>query len=120
MVYLIALSILGTAPPTPTMTTVTTNTTTTTRPTTVKSILVVSGYHSDNGVSDAQVVTPNEPTKTCSLPPLPKGLVGATASLIEETIILCGGWIDGQGHTSDCQIYDKESSSWKMTTISSR
>ena len=86
----------------------------------MKSILVVSGYDGNNVVSDAQVVTPNEPKKTCRLPPLPKALVGATASLVEETIILCGGFIFGEGVTSDCQIFEKESSSWKMTKMSRR
>ena len=53
----------------------------------MKSILVISGEGDDYYyVSDARVVTPNEPTKTCSLPPLPKALYGGTGSLIEKTI----------------------------------
>merc|ERR1712048_829000 len=35
-------------------------------------------------------------------------------------IILCGGSIDGEGATSECQIFEKESSSWKMTKMSRR
>ena len=84
----------------------------------MKSILVATGHDGGDHFNDAQVVIPNE-SNTCSLPPVPKAFNGGTGGVVDNSIILCGGYNDEEP-LSTCHIFDNESKSWNTTNMSSR
>ena len=91
----------------------------------MKSILVATGLsriqdpYEVIGLVDVQVVNPNQVNVSCTLPPLPKGLYRGTGGVVDDTIIICGGYVTGknEGWTDTCQIFDNESYSWKLTEM---
>ena len=91
----------------------------------MKSILVATGLtqikdpYEDIGHTDVQVVNPNQVNVSCTLPPLPKGLYNGAGGVVDDTIIICGGYVttDNEGWTRTCQIFDNESYSWKLTEM---
>jgi len=87
-----------------------------------KSILLATGYDANVHrlkLSHATVFKLNEPS-TCSLPPLPKAFIGGTGGVVEDKIILCGGWDENDHKSSKCYIYDGHAESWSTTEMSSR
>ena len=96
----------------------------------MKSILVATGLtqikdpYEEIGHVDVQVVNPNQVNVSCTLPPLPKGLYTGTGGVVDDTIIICGGYVTtdnapNEGWTDTCQIFDNESYSWKLTEMTS-
>ena len=94
----------------------------------MKSILVATGLtqikdpYEEIGHVDVQVVNPNQVNVSCTLPPLPKGLYSGTGGVVDDTIIICGGFVTtdnapNEGWTDTCQIFDNESYSWKLTEM---
>ena len=65
-------------------------------------------------------MTPNNPN-TCSLPPIPEAFSGGAGGVVENTIILCGGYSNECScRFSTCHIFDNENKTWTTVQMSSR
>ena len=77
-------------------------------------IVVVGGIYDDVYLHDVEIIDVGEKNLKCTMPDFPRKFYAASAAIIEEQMVICGGY--SNGFQSSCHLFNQTTLQWQKIT----